>query len=508
MKKLTSLILGFVCLTPLVFGGGIVTNTNQSAIWVRTLSRDASTGIDAVYFNPAGLVKLDNGLHFSLNSQTIFQSKDVTDDYQFLKGSPKKYLGDVKAPVFPSVYAAYKTGKFAVSFGFNPVGGGGGAEYDAGLPAFETRVADLVPILRGSLAALDAGFSNPPPAGYGFDPMFRNVTGYNADIYFKGTSVFFGYQLGLSYEIFDMLSVYGGLRYVTAKNTYSGYVKDVTIDADPADANPVYNIPAAGTYTPGDYMRAVAGATGMPAGTILVLNGYAAAFDAQTADIEADAEEKGSGYTPILGANVALGDKLNIGLKYEFKTTLELTQSVNEGKDGAGMFVQDSTVHSDMPAMISAGVSYRILPSLSATAGFHYFFDKNANYGKTLDATGEQVGNDKVMDKNYFEVSAALEYNITEKLVVSGGYLMGRTGVTEDYQSELSYSLNSNTFGIGAGYHITDNLMVNLGGAFTVYKDGGKDYTHVIPMVLTEVPAKQSYYKDNLFFGIGVDISL
>jgi long-subunit fatty acid transport protein len=54
------------------------------------------------------------------------------------------------------------------------------------------------------------------------------------------------------------------------------------------------------------------------------------------------------------------------------------------------MFKQDSIVHSDMPAMLSVGVGYKILPKLSAQAGIHYYFDKDANYGKTLDLTGEQ----------------------------------------------------------------------------------------------------------------------
>jgi len=54
-----------------LFAGGIVTNTNQSAAWVRLPSRNASTEIDAVYYNPAGLMKLKNGFHFSVSNQSI-----------------------------------------------------------------------------------------------------------------------------------------------------------------------------------------------------------------------------------------------------------------------------------------------------------------------------------------------------------------------------------------------------------------------------------------------------
>src|SRR3972149_8504498 len=101
MKKQFLLIAGLVFIAALAFGGGIVTNSNQSAYWVRTLVRDAAIGPDAVYFNPAGLTRMEDGFHFSLNSQTIFQNKDVTSDYIYLNPTPKKYLGEAKAPVFP-----------------------------------------------------------------------------------------------------------------------------------------------------------------------------------------------------------------------------------------------------------------------------------------------------------------------------------------------------------------------------------------------------------------------
>ena len=104
-------------------------------------------------------------------------------------------------------------------------------------------------------------------------------------------------------------------------NTYKGHIKNVLVSAAPTDpAVPLYDVPA-GDYTPGNYLRAVAGATGLTPVTVGTLNAIAQEFDAQTA-IEADAEEKGNGYTPILGAHISIGDRINIGLKYEFSKTL------------------------------------------------------------------------------------------------------------------------------------------------------------------------------------------
>ncbi|HHU99669.1 MAG TPA: aromatic hydrocarbon degradation protein, partial [Bacteroidales bacterium] len=129
MKRIYSVISALV-VTGSLFAGGLVTNTNQSALYTRLQSRNASTSIDAVYYNPAGLTKLSDGFHFSLNNQTIGQTQRVTTAYDPLNGSPKEYVGKVSAPVYPGVYAAFKTGKLALSLGFNPVGGGGGATYE------------------------------------------------------------------------------------------------------------------------------------------------------------------------------------------------------------------------------------------------------------------------------------------------------------------------------------------------------------------------------------------
>ena len=110
--------------------------------------------------------------------------------------------------------------------------------------------------------------------------MFRNITGYGADIYFEGTSTYFGYQLGFTYELNDMISLAVGARYVSAKNTYSGYIRDITITAAPL--NPAL----AGTYAPGDYIRAVGGAVGVD------LSAQAGFLDAQTADREVEYRRK------------------------------------------------------------------------------------------------------------------------------------------------------------------------------------------------------------------------
>ena len=48
-----------------LIAGGLVTNSNQSAMFTRLQNRNASTDIDAVFYNPAGLTKLGDGFFLS-----------------------------------------------------------------------------------------------------------------------------------------------------------------------------------------------------------------------------------------------------------------------------------------------------------------------------------------------------------------------------------------------------------------------------------------------------------
>jgi len=573
MKKVLLLLLGFTFIPLFSFSGGIVTNQNQSAAYIRMFARDASTDIDAVFFNPAGLTKLSDGFYLSLNYQYISQNKFITNDYVHFGGT-NEYHGEVNVPIFPGLYAAYKKGKVAVSIGINPVGGGGSAVFDEGLPSFEKSVSDLVPGLSG-LSTLGT------QAGVDLD-----VTGYNYDAYLDGSSAFWGFQAGASYEINDMFSVYLGGRFVYAKNTYEGYLKDIMIEnegtymradnfinqkaiptidgtvtnlngiiAIPQNIQPIidggygaltlaqaesmniitteqYNGIIAGlsaldvtdpsTYTFDQTSATVTGATPMLEANIAELQTNRAVLQATAAviaDQEGDIVQTGTGFAPIIGMHITPTDRLSIGLKYEFQTKLELENDVEDGKGFLVGFEDDGVTprylyndgdkfRNDMPAMFSAGIDYKITDKLSVATGFHMYFDKNADYGRKLyDAQADEsfpVDNDEVIDRNSTEFALGLEYQLNNKLLVSIGYLNTQTGVTEDYQTDLSYSQHSNTIGFGGAYAITSGINMNVGFGYTVYNDARKIYEVQDP--LGEIHATtEEHDKDNLFVAFGLD---
>jgi long-chain fatty acid transport protein len=539
MRKLLTFIASLF-ITGSLLAGGLVTNNNHSAMFTRLQNRNASTGIDAVYFNPAGLTKLGNGFFASINNQTITQTQKVNSNYPYLTGTPKEYIGSVSAPIFPGVYLVYNTGKLSFSAGFNPIGGGGGAKYKTGLPSFEMSVADIVPGL----------------ASQGIP-----TTQYSADIYFKGSSTYFGYQANIGYKINDMISIAAGIRLVSAKNTYSGYLKNISI-------NPNYS--AFGAFTGGmvlasDFFTAgastlsaaAAGATAYVAGlqplvsggagSVLLSNGTGVglsltqigqiqqllgaagltpaqigaitiagaqgtlsaaapgftanaaimtAHAAGTQDITVDASESGTGITPILSANFSPTENLDIAVKYEFKTEIDLkTKVVNN--NGGGIFVDGQTVVGDMPAMLSLGVDYKPIKKLLLSASFNEYFDKNVDYD------GSPTVNINEIDKNFIEYGLGLEYGLSEKLRISAGWSHTETGVNLNYQSDQSFSTNTNSFGAGFGYRITPMIDLNLAYQYSFYAQGSKDYNHMLGTF--EVPVTETYNKNTWLIGVGLD---
>ena len=115
MRK--NLLIGAVLLIVSIptFAGGYLTNTNQNILFLRMLARDASTRIDAVYSNPAGLAFIESGdgLHLSLNIQSAYQTRQITSTFApFAYGvqnngsATKLFKGEASAPVIPSIQAA------------------------------------------------------------------------------------------------------------------------------------------------------------------------------------------------------------------------------------------------------------------------------------------------------------------------------------------------------------------------------------------------------------------
>ncbi|HKJ66889.1 MAG TPA: hypothetical protein VKA68_02945 [bacterium] len=435
MRQISGALFAVLFFSSSVFAGGIVTNTNQSAEFIRMLNRNASMEMDGVYYNPAGLLQQDEGFQLYLSNQVILQQREVITHYPNFNFP--SFSGETTVPFYPNVYLLYKTGELAFSAGLTPIGGGGSAEYPEGLPSFEFPVASLV--------GIPASVINPALAPYG------NITGYSMDASFTGSSIYLGGQVNVGYAVSEEIAVSAGARFVSARNTYEGSLENVILSATNGSITGV--IP----------------------------------------NIEVDAVQTGVGYTGILGINFTTLDILNIGIRYETLTKLEVENDTEKDDTGAlldgGMFPDGAKTGADIPATLAMGVGYQLHPQLRLQAGLTYFFNEDVDWD----------GRQALVD-NGSEYGVGLEYRVTNTFLMSGGILRTLSGATNASQSDLKYDLDALSLGIGARYSLNAELALTAALSHTSYEDGTNGASNEI--------FKEEYQKSSTVYTIGLQYAI
>ena len=494
MRKLFLISIGLLIVSTSTFAGGLLTNTNQHVLFLRMLARDASTQIDAVYSNPAGVAFMEDGFHLSLNGQSAFQTRTITSTFAPFVGfgvnATKVYKGEASAPFVPSVFAVYKKDKWAFSANFAITGGGGKATFNEGLGSFESQVAVIPNLLKGQGFVADK---------------------YSVNSFMEGKQYIFGLQLGATYKITDYLSVFGGARINYVSNAYSGYLKDIQANIGGGDKlvnlNNYFTTLAAGAmaaaekFEPGspEYIKYMTDAA------------RASAVAGETADMELDCKQSGWGITPIIGADFKMG-KWNVGVKYEFNTKLNVENKTkgtlpaapaDPTKDKFANYRDGVNTPHDIPSLLTVGVSYEILPVLRASVGYHHFFDTHAKMATVQDpATGALVDKHNYIGNGTNEYLAGMEWDICKWAQISAGMQRTKYGVKDNYQSDMSFAVSSYSYGFGAGFNVAKNLKLNVAYFWTDYDKYTKDMSSYNG---TGMPGKDVFTRTNKVFGIGLD---
>ncbi|MFR9166775.1 MAG: OmpP1/FadL family transporter [Dysgonomonas sp.] len=470
-KKLLTAIALFTNIT-LATAGGLLTNTNQSIHFLRNPARDASTEIDAIYTNPAALIKLDQGFHFSINNQSAFQTRTIKTTFAPFKGfgdsETKKFKGTAAVPIIPSVFGVYRIKDWAISGSFAIAGGGGKATFDNGLPSFEAGLSTLPMIINKIGQAVPGGMT---------------ADKYSVDAYMKGSSIIYGLQLGGTYKINDMFSAFGGFRLNIVNNGYEGHLRN--LKSNPTSAALGYN----GAMVSADKIidMALANTTDPKEQASLGL-----LKKASTDGVYLDCDQTGWGVAPILGVNFSY-DNLNVGIKYEFKTNLNVENKTKV--DDTGMFKHGVNTPHDIPALLTIGASYRIIPQLTVSAGYHHFFDSDAK----MDG-----GKQKYINGGTNEYLGGVEFQLNRIFLFSGGFQITRYGVTDDYQKDLSFACNSYSIGLGGAANVTSKVRINIGYFWTTYSDWKRDVPSYAGLGMA---GKDVFSRTNKVFGAGVDFS-
>lgn len=424
MKKLLLISAATLIVSNSTFAGGILTNTNQHAAFLRMLSRGATTEIDGALSNPAGLAFLPkDGFHVGLSIQSAYQTRNIDASFMTYNGVnatgptvadkpfEKYYEGTAAAPVIPSLFAAYKKGEWTISGFFAITAGGGKASFDDGLPMFDASA--MAGIFQEGLKAEK--------------PTVITPDMYDITSAMDGKQYIYSLQLGLSYKATEWLSVFGGGRMNYFTGGYKGF-----------------------------------------------LNAIVKGTDTNLLPLALDCDQTGWGLTPVIGVDAKLG-KLNIGAKYEFKTNLNIENNTKNlqyppsAKDMVAPYEHGVNTPNDIPAMLSIAAAYEFLPVLRASVEYHFYDDKNA---------GMANGKQKYLTKGTNEYLAGIEFDVTKQLTLSCGGQITDYGLSDNYQSDTSFSCDSYSLGVGAKIKMNKHLNLNIGYMWTNYEDYTKKSTN------------------------------
>jgi len=490
MKKNLIVLAAMMMTMGEAWAGGILTNTNQSVLFLKNPARDAAIGLDGVYSNPAGVAFMPEGFHVAFNWQYAHQTRTITSEspvYMLGKknnGNEKKiFEGVADAPIIPSLQAAWNKGNWSIQFNFSVPGGGGSCEFADGLGSFERVVGGIATMLA--------------PLG---------AQGYDMDGYMKGRQYYFGVQLGAAYKIYPNLSVYGGLRLLYGDATYKAKISNIQVRTEAGYVDFADFMTYSSTTVNNAFEQVNAGIAQYEAAGIQV----PAELLAQRAQLEGTknnltqlqkyaqgvnllCNQDGLGIAPVIGVDWKYKN-FNFAAKYEFKTQLRMKNesTVNEASaiDAVNKYKDGEKVNEDMPALLTIGAQWKPIDVVSLNLGWHHYFDKDANwYNNSQD----------LLKHNTNEFLAGVEWDITDKLNVSCGGQLTRYGLTDEYMNDMSFVVNSYSIGLGASYKVAEKVTLSAAYFQTNYSNYEKTVTEAIPV-------KETYTRTNRVLGLGVQV--
>ena len=440
--------------------GGLMTNTNYHIAFDRMMARGASTEIDAVFSNPAGLAWGYDGFQMSLNFQKPWQNRDITYN-------DVKYEGVASAPIVPALFAAYKKDRWAVSGMIGIVGSGGFVKYDNGVPMFNVLLGSTITNLTKNLNQATQGFA----------PV---VTPNEFDSEMKGKQYIYGGQFNFTYKLLDCLSAAAGIRanyydgyyrgHVKANHTEKGNLASLALDVDQKGwgFTPLVSV----NYRQGPLTLTARYEFRTKISTENETNSLSASLNSDLL-IAAPLSQ--------LVAAGAMSVEQATAMSSQIKSTVEsgLAAYTAPYENGAH-------TRYDMPALLAVAAGYEFTPKLRATLEYHFFDDKNAKMA------GDRQ---EELTHGTHEILAGVEYDINDKFTVSCGGQRTDYGLSDGYQQNTSFACDSYSIGLGGAWNVNEKLRLNAGYFISLYSDYNKQASY----------GQETYSRTNNVIGVGVD---
>jgi long-subunit fatty acid transport protein len=201
------------------------------------------------------------------------------------------------------------------------------------------------------------------------------------------------------------------------------------------------------------------------------------------------------GIAPIIGIDYKFG-RFNIAAKYEAKTQIRMLNesTVNEASEIAAVnkFRDGEKIDEDSPAQLAIGAMWSPVDEVRLNLGYHHFYDTKARwYGNTQD----------LLDGGTNEYLGGVEWDVTDRLTISGGGQFTRYQLTDAYMNDMSFVVNSSSVGFGFNYKVNDQITLKAAYFQTNYGDyDRKDYP--------TAGVSDSFTRTNRVLGIGCELNL
>ncbi len=337
----------------------------------------------SVYYNPAGLVHLQNGTYFHAGIELAVGEEKMNYNGQELKA-------DLLQPI-PN-FAMYKVeDDSALFWTFGGIAGGGDLEYKDGV-AGTAVVGDLL----DSLLKINV-----------------DTNGSSAE----GKNIYAQTTLGKTWKIDEKLSVSAAGRLVYGVRKLKG---NINLES------PIFN---------------------------------------GNADI--DSERTAWGYGVQFGVNYKATERLNLAMRYDSRVKMNFKAKANENKVsllgselGFSNFYPEYAdgvkSRRDLPAILAAGMSYKVTDNWTVALSGNYYFNKDAKMDRIVGSASLDQVTLKGLEAEYdngWELALGTEYRLSQKWAVLGSINYADTGAKVSSYDDVEYALNSVTLGTGLKYN-------------------------------------------------------
>jgi hypothetical protein len=485
------LFLFLPAITPTASASPLFTERDRydahSAEYVRTQSRNASVDPDAVFYNPAGLVFLKDGLYLNLSAQGVYDRKECTPVLWGIQGSnllgqalpwqaptsagwpligttndayllPRTYQDTAFVPFVPDLGLIYKQDKWAVYLHVAIDQTYPDMTRTRGIPELDRALVTYTEALCAAVSA--------PPIGIatGVQNVLRQVSSESTDLNATGT-------VGGSYAPLSWLSGSVGFRFM-----YSRGSRRITQSQ---------SVETSGSSFP----------------------------EVMQSPMDIDVALFGYGFGIVAGFDVRPVYLLNIGLRGEYYPPMWLTKKTNRfvanpaiaqsgilniycdsilplanndqlntagGQKGVLNFAwMDPRTLKDIgnrvkvtrPPSVSAGMSVNVLDNVRLETS------ADISFPRSRDLDGRERGFRPVA----YRLGQAVEWGIVPMVTASAGYSYNDTGMRPTGRSGGDEFLNSHTVGAGLTVRAAQWLDITAAGYYRFFVPASNRSIDVIP---------------------------